>query len=239
MKRMLRISAGVLAGLGVLAASTWILSRTIGEHPTLYQGKSVYYWSAELTNHDAAASNKAAAVLYSQIIPHLTNAMFSDTNDSALRLALIDQLNALPGIQVYFAAAESRRVAAVEDLGMFGPAAKSAAPALLEALKRKDDLLCEPAAGVLVKIQAEPETVIPALIGCLVDDKGHGRSDVVEALGKYGPRAKAAVPILVKLLKDRSSKEIITAVPRAIRQIDPEAAAGRGAPPPPPKPDDK
>jgi HEAT repeat protein len=227
-KRMLRMSAGVLAGLCVLGAGTWILSRALGNHQTTYQGKSLYYWSVQLTNQDAGASNKAAAVLYSQIIPHLTNRMFSDTNDSKLRLALIDELNTLPGIQVDFAGATSRRVQAVMDLGSFGSRAKSAAPALLEALKRQDDVLCEPAASALVSIQAEPEAVIPALIGCMVDDRGHGRSDVVEALAQYGPRAKAAVPTLVKLLKDRSSKEIVRAVPRALRQIDPEAAAGAG-----------
>jgi HEAT repeat protein len=228
---MLRMSAGVLAGLCVLVAGTWILSRALDNHQTMYQGKPSYYWSEQLTNQDAGASNKAAAVLHSQIIPHLTNQMFSDTNDSKLKMALIDELNTLPGIQIDFIDSNSRRVQAVMELGTFGSGAKSAAPALLEALKRQDNVLCEPAARVLVNIQAEPEAVIPALIGCMVDDKGHGRSDVVEALGQYGPRAKAAVPVLVKLLKDRSSKEIIRAAPRALRRIDPEAAATAGAAP--------
>ena len=228
MKRTLRMSAGVLAGLCVLVAGTWILSRAVGNHETMYQGKSLYYWSVQLTNQDAGASNKAAAVLYSRIIPHLTNQMFSDTHDSKLRLALIDELNTLPGIQIDFVGASSRRVQAVMDLASFGSRAKSAAPALVEALKRQDGVLCEPAAGALLSIEADPQAVIPALIGCMVDDKGHGRSDVVEALAQYGPRAKAAVPILVKLLKDRSSKEIIRAVPRALRRIDPEAAARAG-----------
>jgi hypothetical protein len=158
-KRMLRMSAGVLAGLCVLAGCTWVLSRTLGTHETLYQGKSLDYWSMQLTNRDAAASNQAVAVLYSDIIPHLTNQMVSDTNDSALRVALIDKLNMLPGIQMEFVGAEQRRVQAVMDLAAFGP------------------------------------------------------------------RAKPAVPILLKLLKDRSSKEIVKAVPKALKQIDPEAAA--------------
>jgi len=236
---MLRISAGVLAGLGVLAAGTWILGRAIGTHKTVYEGKSIYYWSDQLTNRDAAASNKAAAIVYSQILPHLTNQMFSDTNDSKLRLALIDQLNALPGIQVYFVTADGRRAQAANDVGTFGPAARCAAPALLEALKRKDELLCSPAASALARIQADPETAVPALIGSLLDRKGHGQPDVVDALGEYGPRAKAAVPLLVKLLRDRSSKDLIRAVPQALKRIDPEAAARAGGPAPSPKPSDK
>ena len=162
MKRMLRMSAGVLAGLGVLVAGTWVLSRTLGTPETKYEGKSVYYWSEQLTNHDAAASNKAALVLSSQIIPHLTNQLCSDTNDSKLRMALIDRLNDLPGVQVYYLSADGRRAQAAGDLGLFGP------------------------------------------------------------------KAKAAVPTLVKLLKDHSSREITAAVPRALRRIDPEAAAGAG-----------
>ncbi|MGO8674304.1 MAG: HEAT repeat domain-containing protein [Limisphaerales bacterium] len=234
MKRLLRILAGVVVGLGVLAGGTWVLSRTIGLHSTLYQGKSIYYWSGQLASRDAAASNKAAVVLYGRIIPHLTNEMFSDTNDSRLRLAVIDQLNELPGIHVTYAGAESRRIQAVNELGMFGLSATSAAPALLDVLKGKDEVLYEAAARALIKVRVEPEAAVPALIGCMVDEKGHGRPDVVEALGEYGPRAKAAVPALVKLLKDRSSKEIMRVAPQALKRIDPDAgAASREAPPEP------
>jgi hypothetical protein len=230
MKRTLRISAGVLAGLGVLVAGTWILTRTIGTpSQTLYQGKSLFYWSEQLTNKDAGASNNAAAVLYSQIIPHLTNEISSTAKDSKLRMALVNQLNELPGVQVYYDTADHRRTQAALDLASFGPKAKSAAPVLLAALKRGDDALYRPVARALAGIQADPDTVIPVLIGCLVDGDGHGRPDVVEALAQYGSRAKAAVPTLVKLLKDRSSKEIVRAVPRALRRIDPTAAAAAAA----------
>jgi hypothetical protein len=229
MKRMLRLSAGVLAGLGVLAAGTWILARTIGTHKTLYEGKSIYYWSEQLTNQDAAASNKAAAIVHSRIIPQLTNQMFSDTNDSKFRMAVIDKLNTLPGFDVYYMTAPGRRVQAANHLGVLGPGAKDAAPALIEALKRKDDMLWVVSAGSLGRIQADPEAAVPALIGRLLDRRGHGQPEVVEALGEYGPRAKAAVPMLEKLLKDRSSKELIKAVPQALKRIDPEAAAGAGA----------
>ena len=143
-------------------------------------------------------------------------------------MSLIDQLNGLPGIHINYVPQEGRRVEAVNDLASLGPRAKAAAPSLFQALEQKDDLLCGPAAAALVRIQAEPDHAIPALIGCLLDRQGHGRSDVVEALGEYGPKAKAAVPMLVKLLPGRSSKEIVAAVPAALKKIDPDTALKAG-----------
>ncbi len=99
---------------------------------------------------------------------------------------------------------------------------------MLGVLASKDELLIGPTADALVKMQTDPGVAVPALIPCLVTDDGRGRTDVVEALAEYGSKARAAVPILVKLLTDRSSKEIIIAVPRALKQIDPEAAARAG-----------
>jgi HEAT repeat protein len=226
MKRTLRISAGVLGGLALLAGGTWVLSWALATHEPTYNGQSASYWSEQLTNHDAAVSNRAAAVVCSQIIPYLTNQMFSDTNNSKFRMAVVDRLNLLPGIQVVYIEADTRRARATYDLGCFGPTAKSAAPALIEALKRKDNVLCSPAATALGKMQADPEAAVPALIGCLLDRRGRGRPEVVDSLGEYGPRAKAAVPALTKLLRDRSSKELAKAVPRALKGIDPQAAAG-------------
>jgi hypothetical protein len=229
MKRTLRLSIGVLAGLGILVAGTLVLSRTVGTHEEMYDGKPAHYWAEQLTHHDTAVSNRVAGILSSQIIPHLTNQMFSDTNDSKLRMALVAHLNDLPGIDVHYADARSRRTRAAYDLGMFGPCAKGAAPALLEILDRKDDLLCSAAASALGRIQADPEAVIPALMKSLIDGKGHARTEVVEALGEYGPRAKAAVPVLEKLLKERGSKDLMKALPRALKEIGPEAAAAPGA----------
>jgi HEAT repeat protein len=228
-KRMLRMSVGVLVGLGVLVVGVWILSCTLGTGQKLYEGKSCYYWSLQLTNRDAAISNKATAILYSRIIPHLTNELCSAAKDSKFKLALIKQLNELPGVQIYFEGADQRRAQAAFDLAAFGPKAKGAAPALLAVLKGQDDTLYRPAARALASIGADPEAAIPVLIGRLVDRDGHGRPDVVDALAEFGPRAKAAVPTLVKLLKDRSSKDIIRAVPRALRRIDPESVPRAGS----------
>src|SRR5438309_6155673 len=91
------------------------------------------------------------------------------------------------------------------------------------ATSRRFAITCGPAAA-LVRIQAEPDQAVPPLIGCLLDRQGHGRPDVVEALGELGPKARASAPLLVKLLAGRSSKDIIEAVPAALKKIDPDTA---------------
>ncbi len=228
LKRILRLVIGVVLGSGVLVGGIWVSIHSLGNDETLYRGKPIAYWAEQSAHQQPALSNQAMLMLNGVIIPYLTNQMFSDTNDSRIRMALIDQLNVLPGVHIAFVPQEGRRVEAINDLGSLGPRAKAAAPALLQLLDRKDDLLCGPAAAALVRIQAEPDQAIPALIGCLLDREGRGRPDVVEALGEFGPKARAAVPVLVKLLADRSSKDIIVAVPTALKNIDPDAAAKAG-----------
>ncbi len=228
MKKALRLFGYALGGLCVLAAGIWVLTLTVGTKDTLYQGKNAYYWSEQITNSVAAASNRAIAVLHGEIIPYLTNQMFCDTNDSRFRMALVEQLNSLPGVQIEYLISYGRRGQAVGQLGFFGTNAKPAIPALLKALRSRDEPLLGAAAGALVRIQAEAKVAVPALIEGAVDSLGRGQPDVVEALGDYGAEAKAAVPVLIKLLKDRSSKDIRTAVPAALKKIDPEAAAAAG-----------
>ena len=79
----------VIAGLAIVFGGVWLLTRTLGEHETLYRGKPADYWSAQLNGPGASASNQANAVVSGEIIPSLVNVMFFDTNDSRLRLALV------------------------------------------------------------------------------------------------------------------------------------------------------
>jgi len=204
MKRILRLLIGVVLGSGVLVGGIWLLIHSLGNDETRYRGKPIVYWAERAADQQPALSNQAMLMLNGVIIPHLINQMSSDTNDSKIRMALIEQLNGLPRVHIAFVPQEGRRVQAINDLGSLGPKAKAAAPALLQVLDRKDDLLCGPAATALVKIQADPDEAIPLLIGCLLDREGRGRPDVVWALGEVGPEANAGVPMLGKLSADRS-----------------------------------
>jgi hypothetical protein len=228
MKQPLRLLMGIVVTGALVLLGVFVLKSALAPYEQLYAGKSLEYWTNQLTNQTPATSNHAFLTLASVVIPQLTNQMFSDTNDSKLRMAVIDQLNNLPGTHVIYVPADGRRVEAVNELGGLGQHMTIAIPALIQALTSKDDLLCGPAAAALGKIRADPELVVPRLMECMIDEKGHGRPDVVEALGEYGEKAKPAVPILLKLLEDKSSKEIMVAVPQALKKI---SAGAQGSPP--------
>jgi hypothetical protein len=222
---MVRMSVAVIAGLAIVFGGVWLLTRTLGEHETLYRGKPADYWSAQLNGPGASASNQANAVVSGEIIPSLVNVMFCDTNDSRLRLALVDKLNTLPGVNIYFEPADGRRALAARGLGEFGLAAKPAIPVLLQALKSKDTIVHGPAVAALGKIHGEPDTIIPLLIGYLDDNELN--DEAATALGNFGPQAKAALPKLIPML-EIPNKDLHHALVGALKQIDPAAAAQAG-----------
>ena len=228
MKSLPRLLIGILLGLGAIVGGVVLLARSLASQEPLYRGQPAEFWADRLNPRDPGASNETAGVLRDLILPQLTRRILAETNDSPAKLWLLEHLDQLPGIRVDFIAADARRVQAIQDIARFGPAARMALPTLLAVLGSDDELLIGPAADALVKLQADPGVAVPALIQRLVTDDGRGRPDVVEALAEYGARSKAAVPILLKLLADHSSKEIIIAVPRALKQIDPDAAARAG-----------
>lgn len=155
-----------------------------------------------------------------RIIPELTDAMFHDTNDSKLRIFLIDALNQLPGAQIYFMDADGRRIDAAQTIGELGPAAKSAIPALLQALKGNDTAVRGAAIAALGEIHGEPETIIPLLITYL--DNDNLNDEAAKALGNYGALAKAAVPKILPMLH-APDKDARAASAEALMKIDPEA----------------
>lgn len=212
----------VAIGLGLVVGVIWLLTRTVGEHEELYQGKSRDYWSEQIRSQHPAASNEASHVLSQEIIPRLTKTMFEDTNDSRLRIAMVERLNSLPGVNISFREADGRRADAAEGLGEFGPAAEAAIPALLQALDGHDAFTRGPAAVSLGKIHMKPEAIIPLLIRYL-DDDGL-RECATEALGEYGSLSKVAVPKLVFLFKV-PDKDLRHAIYEALKNIDSDAAA--------------
>src|SRR5437016_4111599 len=221
-QRLLRISLSVLIGAGLLTGIIFVLIHALGDSLTLYDNKPVYFWMGQLTNQDVAASNHAATVLNQQIIPHLTTVMFQDTNDSRLRITLIDRLNTLPNVTIPYTTAPTRRGEAASTLGDIGPPARAAAPALLRALKGEDLPLRRAAAVALGKIHAEPEVVIPLLVTYLNDESLNEAA--ADGLGEYGPAARAGVPKLLSLSTVRD-KDLHLSALEALMKIDPDAAA--------------
>ncbi|HLH53706.1 MAG TPA: HEAT repeat domain-containing protein [Verrucomicrobiae bacterium] len=225
LRRAFRIFVSVTIGLALLAGGIWVLTQTVGDRVALYAGKSLYEWSEQIKGRDTTASNHASLVLNREIIPRLTKTMFEDTRDSSLRMALVDKLNTLPGVNVFAQVAYSRRAEAAAGFGEFGPAAEAAGPALLQALQGRDPAVRGPAAVSLGKIHWKPDVVIPLLIKGLEDDDL--REPAAEALGELGSLSKAAVPKLLLLFRV-PDKDLHHAVAEALKKIDPEAAAQAG-----------
>ncbi|MDB6022835.1 MAG: domain containing protein [Pedosphaera sp.] len=90
MKRLKRLCIGVAIGLALLAGIIWLLSQTLGEREALYDGKPVGFWIEQSKTFNLALSNQANLVLTLQIIPQLTEIIYHDTNDSKLRMELIE-----------------------------------------------------------------------------------------------------------------------------------------------------
>ncbi|PWU18134.1 MAG: hypothetical protein C5B50_09845 [Verrucomicrobia bacterium] len=225
-KRLRRILIAVVIGLALSAAGILILSVALQEKLPRYQGRVLNDWLADRKSADASVSNRACAALVASI-PQLTDTIFNDTNDSKLRLALIGELNELPGIQICFSTAEGRREVAVQALGLIGPRARSAVPDLIKVVKGKDPATRPGAALALGQIQHEPQTVIPVLIGLLDDPQEDVPENAIEALGDFGALSKAAVPKMLEMLK-LPDKDMQVALRTALKKIDPEEAAKAG-----------
>ncbi len=124
------------------------------------------------------------------------------------------------------------RFSTAEALGAISPDAKVALPALVKVAadtNAADEVarlvrLC--VIETLGQIQAEPELVVPALTKALNDPDSRFRKEAAAPLGRFGPVAKPAVPVLFKILEhqDWTTRHAAAA---AIKQIDPEAAALR------------
>jgi hypothetical protein len=216
-----RIALGVLIGIVVVIALGWLLTLTLGnKEQYLFAGNPIKYWHDQLNGPGPRASNEAFAVVNTQVIPQLTNSMFHDNHDSGLRLSLIEGLNALPGVQIYFTEAGGRRAHAARSIGELGPPARSAVPALVQALKGKDTFVHEAAIWSLGKIHSDPDILIPLLITYLDDDSLNDEATL--ALANYGILAKAAVPKIIPLLQ-APDKDTRAAAVEALQKIDPEA----------------
>jgi HEAT repeat protein len=117
------------------------------------------------------------------------------------------------------------RAEAANDLGLIGPQAAEAVPALLKLSANDPEALTQLAAAKAVALlDPRNEAVFGRLIGALKEKHGRVRRRAAEDLGDLGPGAKAAVPELVKAVKD-ADPGVRWASLDALGQIGPEAEA--------------
>jgi HEAT repeat protein len=101
----------------------------------------------------------------------------------------------------YYAASDTRKRAA-KALGDLGAKAKEAVPQLVATLNDEDEHVGEAAFDALVQIGP---AAVPALRATLRDKSIKARQDAAAVLGMIGSEAKAAIPELLALLKDKDA----------------------------------
>ncbi|HEV2327765.1 MAG TPA: HEAT repeat domain-containing protein [Verrucomicrobiae bacterium] len=220
--KALRILAGVIVGSVIFVAGTWVLSKALANNSRpRFHGHTLDFWAVEVESNDVSVSNRANAILNQEIIPQLTDRMFHDTNDSKIRLMVINALDHVVWISyVDYYEAPARRSMAAADLGVFGPAGRAATPALMQAVQSGDANIHEPAITSLGKIHSQPDVVIPFLMKYLTDDDLD--DEAASALGEYGSLARPAVPKIIPLLH-ADDDDAQVAAHDALLKIDPVA----------------
>lgn len=144
---------------------------------------------------------------------------------------------AIPALTEALAAEETAvRLKAARILGCLGESAAEAAPALNAALHDKDKDVRLAAAKSLWAVAKEAEAVVSVMVQLLAEgaaasaDAGEPRRQflqaVIEALGRMGPPAKAAVPALRRLLKDKN-RHVAESAQNTLKMIDLAAPATR------------
>jgi HEAT repeat protein len=104
-----------------------------------------------------------------------------------------------------------RRDAAVA-LEEIGPPAEAAVPVLIDILKDRNENIRRYADGnmrhfaatALGRIGHNAEEVVPLLIQMVTESEWYVRHNAIRALGYFGPKARAALPVLREAARDRS-----------------------------------
>ena len=121
---------------------------------------------------------------------------------------------------------EVQSARALEKIRTLGPRAPRSRPRtprpLEEGTGRRSSAQPRDGANVGRPLDRKPARPCPFLLASL-DAKGNTREEVVRSLGKIGPDAKAALPTLVKLLKDKPDARLQPVLAEALGQIGPAA----------------
>jgi HEAT repeat protein len=108
---------------------------------------------------------------------------------------------------------------ACEMLGAMGPAARAALPDLLEQVALGTYNWCN-FGRAFVLIDPEGKDVLPGLIDLLSSRKRDARWKALHCLDAYGPRAKAALPELRRLLEDEKEEHIKAWTVRVMEAVE-------------------
>lgn len=186
-----------VAAVTLLAGFGWPLLRA--QEPA-YQGRRLNAWLYEVWYLDGGVdpeAEKAVRQIGTNAIPYLLE--LATTRDSTLKAKVSA---ALPEkwLVSYVTKSAHDHFSAAFGFEALGPAAKTAAPALINLLDDKDEDIRKTAARALGSIGPAAQDAIPALIKHLNDPSPYVRSVSADALANIPPRSVQEVPALIQIL---------------------------------------
>jgi HEAT repeat protein len=236
MKRRLVIGFGV--ALMLLAIGVWleptgvVLGWMHGE--AFYQNRPTRYWGRALASSNARTRAEAHQALKEggrAAVPLLAEVLQTNKNPEArwkaadlLRQAGPEAHESPAALAALTAALKDPdahvRAVAAAALASVGPAGSDALPLLQAMLSTAD---CLPALRALARYGPDALPAAPQLIDLLQSDgDGEIRWNAARTLGKIGPAARGAVPILVEALDDRDAL-VREHAAEALGEIGPDA----------------
>jgi len=111
----------------------------------------------------------------------------------------------------------------LQTLQKIGKPAGDSAGEVTALLTHESAALRSAAITALTSISSDPSVVVPQLVKVLGDDQWEVRRDASVALGKIGPDAKSAVPVLFRMLDSEDDRDAARGALRAIDDADVDA----------------
>jgi HEAT repeat protein len=111
----------------------------------------------------------------------------------------------------------------LQTLQKIGKPAGDSAAEVTALLTHESAALRSAAIAALTSISSDPSVVVPHLVKVLGDDQWEVRRDASVALGKIGPDAKSAVPVLFRMLDSEDDRDAARGALRAIDDADVDA----------------
>ena len=203
------------AGLLTLAIAFILLRSWTGDKGVRYHGKTVAEWSTLVFGQQAQADEASAALkqMGPAAVPDLVKLL--SARDSFLQPQIRSVVRGWPAPFGKWLAPYTTRLpaawvkrAAARSLGIIGPPAREAVPALLVSLRNPDEGFAWEAAGALGRIG---EPALPGLLEAMRAPMASTRRAAAYALGGIRSRPDEVVPVLIAGLQDPDAALVSTA----------------------------
>jgi len=219
-KRLIIVLA--LVGLSLVATILFFWHQA---DSTSFQGKKVKTWAMQLASYDPTARDEAVNAFKNMgptAVPGLVKLL--QTKDPGLRrrawaiaVKLPRRLRAWFFKDVNWPDPNDVHAAAAKALGLIGPEAQPAVPALARSLHDQSRQVRLEAATAMARIG---KVSVPMLVEALHDPDPEVRHAAAYALGEIGPEAHAAVPRLLEMLSETNGP-LRTSVAYSLGRIGP------------------